>query len=146
MKRQPFVNRRYTKGVPFSWKMVYKRVRGWTSSPTRVQLTPLLTRVTKLHSCPRPLRLWKHSKKKTARPRSLWELIGKNTQWEFLLFNSLLSYHNDCSFPFHEINMVLKSCLLSKKINLPRPDDRSGVFRALSCCLRSTSVLHSPWR
>ena len=24
------VNRGYTKGVPFSWKTVYKRVRGWT--------------------------------------------------------------------------------------------------------------------
>ena len=27
----PFVNRRYTKGVPFPVKKVYKRVRGWTS-------------------------------------------------------------------------------------------------------------------
>ena len=25
-----FVNRRYTKGVPFLSKMVYRRVRGWT--------------------------------------------------------------------------------------------------------------------
>ena len=32
MKRVPFkFNRRYTKGVIFSWIMVYKRVRGWTS-------------------------------------------------------------------------------------------------------------------
>ena len=29
VKRVQFVNRKYTKGVPFSWKMVYKRVRGW---------------------------------------------------------------------------------------------------------------------
>ena len=28
MKGVPFVNRRYTKGVPFPWKMVYKRVKG----------------------------------------------------------------------------------------------------------------------
>ena len=28
VKGVPFVNRGYTKGVPFSWKMVYKRVRG----------------------------------------------------------------------------------------------------------------------
>ena len=31
MEGVPFVNRKYTKGVPFSSKMVYKRVRGWTS-------------------------------------------------------------------------------------------------------------------
>ena len=31
MKGVPSVNRRYTKGVPFLSKMVYKRVRGWTS-------------------------------------------------------------------------------------------------------------------
>ena len=31
VKGVPFVNRRYMKGVTFSWKMVYKRVRGWTS-------------------------------------------------------------------------------------------------------------------
>ena len=31
VKGVTFVNRRYTKGVPFSWKMLYKRVRGWTS-------------------------------------------------------------------------------------------------------------------
>ena len=29
--RSYHVIRRYKKGVPFSWKMVYKRVRGWTS-------------------------------------------------------------------------------------------------------------------
>ena len=29
-ERSYHVIRRYTKGVPFSWKMVYKRVRGWT--------------------------------------------------------------------------------------------------------------------
>ena len=29
MKEVPFINRRYTRGVPFLWKMVYKRVRGW---------------------------------------------------------------------------------------------------------------------
>ena len=28
----PFVNRRYTKGVPFLPKMEYKMRRGWTSS------------------------------------------------------------------------------------------------------------------
>ena len=28
MKGVPFVNRRYTKGVPFPWKMVYNRVKG----------------------------------------------------------------------------------------------------------------------
>ena len=31
VKGVPFVNRRHTKGVPCSWKMVHKRVRGWTS-------------------------------------------------------------------------------------------------------------------
>ena len=31
IKGVPFVNRRYTKGGPFSWKMGHKRVRGWTS-------------------------------------------------------------------------------------------------------------------
>ena len=31
VKGVPFVNRRYTKALPFSWKMVYKRVRGWIS-------------------------------------------------------------------------------------------------------------------
>ena len=31
VKGVPFVNRRYTKGVSFLSKMVYKRVRGWTS-------------------------------------------------------------------------------------------------------------------
>ena len=31
VKGVPFVNRRCTKGVPFSGKMVYKRVRCWTS-------------------------------------------------------------------------------------------------------------------
>ena len=31
MKGVLFVNSIYTKGIPFSWKMVYKRVRGWTS-------------------------------------------------------------------------------------------------------------------
>jgi len=31
VERVPFVNRRYTKGVPFLSKMVYERVRGWTS-------------------------------------------------------------------------------------------------------------------
>ena len=31
VKGVPFVNRRYTKEVPFPSKMVYKRVRGWTS-------------------------------------------------------------------------------------------------------------------
>ena len=31
VKGVPFVNSIYTKGIPFSWKMVYKRVRGWTS-------------------------------------------------------------------------------------------------------------------
>ena len=31
MKGVPFFSRRYTKGVPFSWKIVYKRVTGWTS-------------------------------------------------------------------------------------------------------------------
>ena len=30
-ERSYHVIRRYTKGVPFSWKTVYKRVRGWTS-------------------------------------------------------------------------------------------------------------------
>ena len=30
-KGVPFVNKRYTKGVPSLLKMVYKRVRGWTS-------------------------------------------------------------------------------------------------------------------
>ena len=30
-KGVPFVNRSSTKGEPFSWKMVYKVVRGWTS-------------------------------------------------------------------------------------------------------------------
>jgi len=30
MKGVPFVNRRYTKGVPLWSKMVYKRVRGWS--------------------------------------------------------------------------------------------------------------------
>ena len=30
-KGVPFVNKRYTKGVPSLFKMVYKRVRGWTS-------------------------------------------------------------------------------------------------------------------
>ena len=27
----PFVNRGYTKGVPFWLELVYERVRGWTS-------------------------------------------------------------------------------------------------------------------
>ena len=32
MKGVPFLNKRYIKGVPqFSVKMIYKRVRGWTS-------------------------------------------------------------------------------------------------------------------
>ena len=31
VKGVPFFNGRYTKGVPFLSKMVYKRVRGWTS-------------------------------------------------------------------------------------------------------------------
>ena len=31
MKGVPFFNGRYMKGVPFLSKMVYKRVRGWTS-------------------------------------------------------------------------------------------------------------------
>ena len=31
VKGASLVNRKYTKGVPFSWKTVYKRVRGWTS-------------------------------------------------------------------------------------------------------------------
>ena len=31
VKRVPFVNERYTKGVPFLLKMIYRRVRGWTS-------------------------------------------------------------------------------------------------------------------
>ena len=30
-KGVPFLNRRYTTGVPFLLIMVYKRVRGWTS-------------------------------------------------------------------------------------------------------------------
>ena len=29
VNRVPFLNRTYMKGVPFSLKMVYKRVRGW---------------------------------------------------------------------------------------------------------------------
>ena len=32
VKGVPFVNRRYTRVVPFSWKKVYKRVRGWIVS------------------------------------------------------------------------------------------------------------------
>ena len=31
VKGVPFVNERYTKGVPFLLKMIYRRVRGWTS-------------------------------------------------------------------------------------------------------------------
>ena len=31
VKGVPFVNERYTKGVPFVLKMIYRRVRGWTS-------------------------------------------------------------------------------------------------------------------
>ena len=31
VKGVAFVNRRYTRGVPFLSKMVYKKVRGWTS-------------------------------------------------------------------------------------------------------------------
>ena len=31
MERVPFVNRRYTKGIPFVSKMEHKRVRDWTS-------------------------------------------------------------------------------------------------------------------
>ena len=31
VKGVPFVHRRYTNGGPFLSKMVYKRVRGWTS-------------------------------------------------------------------------------------------------------------------
>ena len=31
VKGIPFFNGRYTKGVPFLSKIVYKRVRGWTS-------------------------------------------------------------------------------------------------------------------
>ena len=31
MKGVPFANRRYKKGVPFLSKMVYKRLRDWTS-------------------------------------------------------------------------------------------------------------------
>ena len=40
VKGVPFVNSIYTKGTPFSWKMVYKRVRGWTSGlePPRVNI------------------------------------------------------------------------------------------------------------
>ena len=38
MKGVPFSNKRYTKGVPFLKKMVYKRVRGWTSGPPRIKL------------------------------------------------------------------------------------------------------------
>ena len=43
VKGVPFVNRRYTKALPFSWKMVYKRVRGWISK----------------RSLPPPPRIWK---------------------------------------------------------------------------------------
>ena len=43
VKGVPFLNGRYTKGVPFLSKMVYKRVRGWTSgggaSPYKTLLT-----------------------------------------------------------------------------------------------------------
>ena len=40
MKGVPFVNRRYTRGVPFSWKMVYKRVRGLElgAEPPRINI------------------------------------------------------------------------------------------------------------
>ena len=31
MKETPFINRRYTKGIPFLSKMVYKRIMEWTS-------------------------------------------------------------------------------------------------------------------
>ena len=31
VKGVPFVNEKYTKGVPFLLKMIYRRVRGWTS-------------------------------------------------------------------------------------------------------------------
>ena len=31
VKGIPFFNGRYTKGVPFQLKMVYKRLKGWTS-------------------------------------------------------------------------------------------------------------------
>jgi len=31
VKETPFINRRYTKGIPFLSKMVYKRIMGWTS-------------------------------------------------------------------------------------------------------------------
>ena len=31
MKELPFVSQKYTKGVPFPSKMVYKNVRGWTA-------------------------------------------------------------------------------------------------------------------
>ena len=34
MKGPPFVNRRYSKGIPFESKMLYKRVRGWTAVST----------------------------------------------------------------------------------------------------------------
>ena len=34
MKRVPFINRRLMKGVPFLWKMVYKRIRGLLPTPT----------------------------------------------------------------------------------------------------------------
>ena len=61
MKGVPFVNRRYTKGVPFSWKMVYKRVRGWTSG--------------------RSLPVWKHvspfhflGKQNSSKCRSFWRV------------------------------------------------------------------------
>ena len=40
MKGVPFVNRRYTKGVTFSWKMVYKKVRALNlgAQPSRINV------------------------------------------------------------------------------------------------------------
>ena len=35
VKRVPFINRRLTKGVPFLWKMVYKRIRGLLPTPPK---------------------------------------------------------------------------------------------------------------